>query len=549
MLPVILEAAVRSLVLGVAVWLAVTVLRVTNPHILTAIWRIVLIASLLTPFLIGRATLQLPAAGLPIRQVHQILATDPAVFLAPAPARAVPDVKPSPVIDWQIVITSIYLLVAAVLPLRLSIGTVLTWRLCRSAKPLCEDWTANRDVRVCTAVNVPVIFGSTILVPESYVGWDAVERRAVMAHEYAHIHHHDFYFLILAAINQAAFWFNPLAWWLTRRIGYLAEARSDAAAIEDIEDRVRYAEILLGFSTTRSRAMTGLAMAGTQTVGRRVECILEEAILPTKMNWKAWSVIAACIVPVAVIAMVAVAQEPPQLRVNYASTKPLPTPDQETLRERHAEQQQPRQEIEIDPAILDNYVGYYQFGAYRVITITRHGDQLSVQYTAQEPALVYPESPQKFFYKTVAAQISFVTDLQGRATGLILHQDGIERPAPRLDQAAAQKLEDSFAKRLQGNAPMPGSEAALRRQLDAFEHGTPDYDAMTESLAALKRPLVPVIERQLALLGTLEAISFRGVGLSGWDIYEAKFTNGIFICRILLTPEGKVTGLRFEWGP
>jgi hypothetical protein len=72
---------------------------------------------------------------------------------------------------------------------------------------------------------------------------------------------------------------------------------------------------------------------------------------------------------------------------------------------------------------------------------------------------------------------------------------------------------------------------------------------MTESLAALKRPLVPVIERQLALLGTLEAISFRGVGLSGWDIYEAKFTNGIFICRILLTPEGKVTGLRFEWGP
>ena len=162
---------------------------------------------------------------------------------------------------------------------------------------------------------------------------------------------------------------------------------------------------------------------------------------------------------------------------------------------------------------------------------------------------VYPESAQKFFYKAAAVQISFVTDPHGRATGLLLHRDGLDKPAHRIDQAQAQRLTDSYAKRREGNAPMPGSEAALRHQIEALEHGQPDYDVMTEGLATLTRPQVPRIGRQFALLGPLQAISFRGVGFSGWDIYEAKFTNGILINRILLTPNGKVTGLRFEWGP
>jgi hypothetical protein len=72
---------------------------------------------------------------------------------------------------------------------------------------------------------------------------------------------------------------------------------------------------------------------------------------------------------------------------------------------------------------------------------------------------------------------------------------------------------------------------------------------MTPGLASMTLADVPKIERQFGLLGPVQSISFRGVGLSGWDIYEAKFANGISICRILMTPDGKITGLRFEWGP
>src|SRR5580704_18207404 len=244
MLPVILEAAIRSTVLAVAIWLGLKVLRVRNPHILMATWQSVLVVSLLMPFLLGWAKVPLPPATLPIQQ---LLPADPAIFFSPASGPVAPGVRSSPIVDWHTICASIYWLVAAFLLLRLLIGALMTWKLCRSALPVREDWTAGRDVRASAAINVPVTFGSTILLPATHADWDVTARRAVMAHESAHVEHGDFYVLILAAINKAVFWFSPAAWWLHNRIAYLAEARSDAAAIQDIKDRLRYAEILVEF--------------------------------------------------------------------------------------------------------------------------------------------------------------------------------------------------------------------------------------------------------------------------------------------------------------
>jgi hypothetical protein len=269
-------------------------------------------------------------------------------------------------------------------------------------------------------------------------------------------------------------------------------------------------------------------------------------MIPGKPNWKGWPVVIACIVPLAASTVTAVAQAPSEAQENGGSTAPAPT---DAVKQHQAEQKKPRQEVQIDPAILDNYVGYYRLGGYMVLSVTRQGDGLFVQLTGQDAAQVYPESPRNFFYKTVAAQISFVADSQGQATRLILHQNGLEQSAPRIDQAEVQELREKFAKRLKGEAPLPGSEAALRHQIETFAQGQPDLNAMTESLATVTRPQIPKIEREFALLGQLQSLSFRGVGFSGWDIYEAKFANGISICRILLTPDAKISGLRFQWGP
>ena len=66
MLPIILEAAIRSMVLTAVIWLGLTALRITNPHILIAAWQLVLLVSLLMPFLVGSVRIPVPSAALPI---------------------------------------------------------------------------------------------------------------------------------------------------------------------------------------------------------------------------------------------------------------------------------------------------------------------------------------------------------------------------------------------------------------------------------------------------------------------------------------------------
>ncbi len=536
MLAVILEAAVRSTLLLVIVLLALRVLRVRNPHILMAAWQMVLVASLLMPFLVGWARFAVAPPGLPI---PEILSTDRVVSVAPASTPAAPDVE-SGTLDWLAIYSAVYLLVAALLVLRMLVGCALTWRMCRSAAPVREDWTAGRDVRTSSSIGVPATFGSTILLPAGYASWDALQRRAVLAHEYSHVSRGDFYVLALACINRAVFWFNPAAWWLHKRIADLAEARSDAAAIQDIEARMRYAEILLDLGSRASRSVIGVAMARARTVRRRVERILAETILPNTMDWRTWSLLVASIVPLAVMAAGAVVAQ-------------VPSQSQHDSVWRRLEQQRPRTEVYVDPKILENYVGHYQLEQCKVLTVTKLGNRLYVQLTGQEFRPVYLESTRKFFYKraakTAPAQISFNTDAQGIATELILHQRGQERPARRVDETQAKAVEESFVKRIKDATPQPGSEAALKRQILAFQQGQPAYHEMTEPLATATRPQVPRIERRLGFLGPLQSVSFRGVGLQGYDVYEAKFANGISICRIYLTDDGKISGLWFQWGP
>lgn len=89
--------------------------------------------------------------------------------------------------------------------------------------------------------------------------------------------------------------------------------------------------------------------------------------------------------------------------------------------------------VAIDPKLLDGYVGRYRLAPNAVITVSREGDKLFVQLTGQPAFEVFPYGPKDFFYTVVPAQISFVTDAGGRATALILHQNGRDMPAPRIE--------------------------------------------------------------------------------------------------------------------
>ena len=88
--------------------------------------------------------------------------------------------------------------------------------------------------------------------------------------------------------------------------------------------------------------------------------------------------------------------------------------------------------MHIDPKILDNYIGSYELAPNFILTVTREGDHLITQATGQGKVEAFPESDRDFFLKVVDAQITFETDSQGRATGLILHQNGKDHKARRI---------------------------------------------------------------------------------------------------------------------
>jgi len=89
-------------------------------------------------------------------------------------------------------------------------------------------------------------------------------------------------------------------------------------------------------------------------------------------------------------------------------------------------------EVTVDPKLFDGYVGSYQLAPNFILTVTREGDHLFVQATGQPNVEVFPEGDRDYFYKVVDAQITFVTDGQGKATELILHQGG-DHPAKRVE--------------------------------------------------------------------------------------------------------------------
>jgi hypothetical protein len=67
-----------------------------------------------------------------------------------------------------------------------------------------------------------------ILLPEEWRGWDEAERRAVLAHELAHVCRGDFLTGLLAQLSLALQFYHPLAHWLSARLRLEQELAADA---------------------------------------------------------------------------------------------------------------------------------------------------------------------------------------------------------------------------------------------------------------------------------------------------------------------------------
>ncbi|PDT72878.1 glyoxalase superfamily protein [Bradyrhizobium sp. C9] len=207
-----------------------------------------------------------------------------------------------------------------------------------------------------------------------------------------------------------------------------------------------------------------------------------------------------------------------------------------------------RQEIAVASAVLDNYAGFYKLNDRAVFTVTPDGHHLVMQLTGQRSVRFFAASASEFFARIVDAQVSFVVGPDGRATSLVLHQNGTDIAMARIDAAAARKIADQTAERVKNQSANPRTEAALHRLIDGIASGNPNYNEMSPALAAATRKQMTWLQ-PLADLGTIQAIRFLGVGEQGEDVYSVRQANGAAHWRIALDDKGIISTAWVTPGP
>jgi CubicO group peptidase (beta-lactamase class C family) len=92
-----------------------------------------------------------------------------------------------------------------------------------------------------------------------------------------------------------------------------------------------------------------------------------------------------------------------------------------------------RLETRIDPSTFDRYAGRYQFAPGILLTVSRDGNRFLAQLTGQPAYEIFAESEKEYFFKVVDAQLTFETDPQSKVVAVVLHQNGADQRAARIE--------------------------------------------------------------------------------------------------------------------
>ena len=91
------------------------------------------------------------------------------------------------------------------------------------------------------------------------------------------------------------------------------------------------------------------------------------------------------------------------------------------------------QEIALNAAALGEFVGKYRFD-FGMLDVALKGDHLEAQLTGQSAFSIFANAKDKFFYKIVDATLDFERDAGGKVVAVVLHQNGRDMRALRIDQ-------------------------------------------------------------------------------------------------------------------
>jgi hypothetical protein len=180
------------------------------------------------------------------------------------------------------------------------------------------------------------------------------------------------------------------------------------------------------------------------------------------------------------------------------------------------------------------------------MAVTCEGERLFSQFTGQAKVQLFAASDKDWFLAEVEAHETFETDARGNATQLTIHHNGQTIVTKRSSDAEALRVSAELAARVENQTPQPGAEAALRRDIDEWLHGTPNYDHMSTGLAAVVRQQLPQPQPLFVGFGAVQQISFQRINPDGSGVYDIRFAKGNTQWRILLSADGKVETEGFQ---
>ena len=182
---------------------------------------------------------------------------------------------------WHLVFTMAWATVCGLFITKMLVAKVWTLGLLRRTNTIAwsED-VANARVVESEEVDSPAVsglFSHTIILPISWRAWDNEKRRAVIAHELAHVDRRDGLVVFLAQLNVALFWFNPISWIAKAKVNRLAELACDQQAVLETGDRLGYAKQLVEIAAAKigKKFQPGISMAAKYGISERIEMLLD----------------------------------------------------------------------------------------------------------------------------------------------------------------------------------------------------------------------------------------------------------------------------------
>jgi len=234
------------------------------------VWTCAIAAALLLAPLRWRLPHRTIASPLPVVLTTATIVATPS---SPIPART----------DPTKILFALWATGTMVLTIRLLCNAVQLRSIIRSAR-------GNSPILRSSRIRGPLVAGlfhPVILLPDTSDTWTRARRRAVLAHEAAHIRRHDPAILVAAHFATALYWFHPLCWLAVARLRAESERACDDAALRTGLQPSGYAGHLLDLAR-KFDIQLAIPMATTSHLESRVKSILDPQTnrsFPARAAW------------------------------------------------------------------------------------------------------------------------------------------------------------------------------------------------------------------------------------------------------------------------